>query len=164
MCRLAVERFAKASDNALILTDINLSTLETTVAKLNLLASRISTKQLDLFDRTALLEAIKGAALVVLGAGHYTRTSEPVLTACLEAKVPYLDFDDDVESTQAALALHERAKAEGVPCYIGCGASPGMSNVMVLDVTAELDTVDSIDICWSVSDGKGKTSKAVLDT
>ncbi|GFF55918.1 hypothetical protein IFM51744_08765 [Aspergillus udagawae] len=163
MCRLAVERFAKASDNALILTDINLSTLEATVAKLNLLASRISTKQLDLFDRTALLEAIKGAALVVLGAGPYTRTSEPVLTACLEAKVPYLDFDDDVESTQAALALHERAKAEGVPCYIGCGASPGMSNVMVLDVTAELDTVDSIDICWSVSDGKGKTGKAVLE-
>ncbi|KAF7177462.1 hypothetical protein CNMCM7691_005715 [Aspergillus felis] len=163
MCQLAVERFAKASDNALILTDINLSTLETTVAKLNLPASRISTKQLDLFDRTALCEAIKGAALVVLGAGPYTRTSEPVLTACLEAKVPYLDFDDDVESTQAALALHERAKAEGVPCYIGCGASPGMSNVMVLDVTAELDTVDSIDMCWSVSDGKGKTGKAVLE-
>jgi hypothetical protein len=38
-----------------------------------------------------------------------------------------------------------------------------MSNVMVLDVTAELDTVDAIDICWSVSDGKGKTGKAVLE-
>jgi saccharopine dehydrogenase-like NADP-dependent oxidoreductase len=119
---------------------------------------------LDLFDRAALLEAINGAALVVLGAGPYMRTSEPVLTACLEAKVPYLDFDDDVDSTQAALALHERAKAEGVPCYIGCGISPGMSSVMVLDVTAELDTVDAIDILLECQRRKGQNRQGGLGT
>ncbi|RJE27588.1 Saccharopine dehydrogenase [Aspergillus sclerotialis] len=163
MCRIAVDRFAKASDAPLILTDINTSVLETVASKLSVPANRVTTKKLDLFDRPALLEQIKGAGLVVLGAGPYMRTSEPVLSACLEAKVPYLDFDDDVESTQAALGLHERAKKEGVPCYIGCGASPGMSNVMVMDVTRGLDTVESIDIGWSVGDGKGKSGKAVLE-
>ena len=163
MCRLAVERFAKASDAPLILTDINTAVLETVASKLNVSASRITTAKLDLFDRPALLDLIKDAALVVLGAGPYMRTSEPVLTACLEVKVPYLDFGDDVESTQAALALHEKAKAEGVPCYIGCGASPGLSNVMAMDVTQALDKVDSIDLCWSVTEGGDTTGKAVLE-
>jgi saccharopine dehydrogenase-like NADP-dependent oxidoreductase len=77
--------------------------------------------------------------------------------------VPYLDFDDDVESTQAALGLHERAKKEGVPCYIGCGASPGMSNVMAVDVARQLDTVDTLDLCWFVGDERPAVGKAVLE-
>ncbi|KAF7596061.1 hypothetical protein BBP40_003323 [Aspergillus hancockii] len=162
MCRVAVERFAAASDAPLVLADINLSVLESLAA--NFPAGRASTKKLDLFDRAALNEVVQGAALVVLGAGPYMRTSEPVLSACLDAKVPYLDFDDDVQSTQAALRLHERAKKEGVPCYVGCGASPGMTNVMVMDAVRELDTVESIDICWLVGDERGSgTGKAVLE-
>lgn len=55
---------------------------------------------------------VNGADLVVLGAGPYIRTSAPVIEACLEAKVPYLDFDDDVESTEHALSLHEKQKKQ----------------------------------------------------
>ncbi|KAL5358539.1 Saccharopine dehydrogenase-domain-containing protein [Aspergillus floccosus] len=161
MCRVAVERFAAVSDAPIVLADLNVSILESLAAKLP--AGRASIKKLDLFDKASLNETIQGAALVVLGAGPYMRTSEPVLNACLEAKVPYLDFDDDVQSTQAALDLQERAKEAGVPCYIGCGASPGMSNVMVVDAVRELDTVESLDICWLVGDERGATGKAVLE-
>lgn len=161
MCRLAVERFAKASDLSLVLADINTDALQPLVAKLP--AGRATALKLDLYDRAALLAATKGAALVVLGAGPYTKTSQPVLTACLENKVPYLDFDDDVESTTAALALHERAKKEGVPCFIGCGASPGLTNVLAVDATKGLDTVDSIDVCWLVGDERPGIGKAVLE-
>lgn len=161
MCRVAAERFAAASDAPLLLADINVSVIESLAAKLP--TGRASTKKLDLFDTTALNDTVHGAALVVLGAGPYMRTSEPVLNACIKARVPYLDFDDDVQSTQAALGLQERAKKEGVPCYIGCGASPGLSNVMVMDAVRELDTVHSIDLCWLVGDERGITGKAVLE-
>lgn len=161
MCRVAVARFAAATDAALVLTDINTAPLETIAAELP--AGRATISRLDLFDQQSLRDTIKGAALVVLGAGPYQRTSEPVLTACLELKTPYLDFDDDVESTDAALGLHERAKKEGVPCYIGCGASPGITNVMAVDVTRELDTVDEIDVCWLVGDERPGIGKAVLE-
>jgi saccharopine dehydrogenase-like NADP-dependent oxidoreductase len=161
MSRVIIERFGAASNASLVLTDINTSPLEPLVAKLP--AGRATTRKLDLFDRTALCDAVKGAALVVLGAGPYERTSEPVLTACLEAKVPYLDFDDDVESTSAALALHEQAKKAGVPCYIGCGASPGMTNVLAVDVANDLDTVDSLDVCWLVGDERPGIGKAVIE-
>ncbi|KAJ5820581.1 hypothetical protein N7474_006172 [Penicillium riverlandense] len=161
MCRLAVERFAKASELSLVLADINVDALQPLIAQLP--AGRATALKLDLNDRPSLLAATKGAALVVLGAGPYTRTSDPVLTACLENKVPYLDFDDDVESTTAALALHEKAKKEGVPCFIGCGASPGLTNVLAIDATKGLDKVDSIDVCWLIGDERPGVGKAVLE-
>ncbi|GFG16393.1 conserved hypothetical protein [Aspergillus udagawae] len=110
MCRVAVERFATVSDAPIVLADINVTALESLAAKLP--AGRASIKKLDLFDKSSLNETIRGAALVVLGAGPYMRTSEPVLKACLAAKVPYLDFDDDVQSTLAALDLQEQSMPE----------------------------------------------------
>jgi saccharopine dehydrogenase-like NADP-dependent oxidoreductase len=159
MCRVAVERFAKASNAQLILADLNTAVIESLAAKFP--AGRTTVHKLDLFDRTALVNLISGAGLVVLGAGPYSRTSHPVVKACIEAKVPYLDFDDDVESTQSTFALTEEAKKAGIPLYIGCGASPGLSNVMAVDATSELDRVDSIDICWLVGD-EASVGKAVL--
>lgn len=162
MCQVAIELFANASNAPLVLADINEANLERVISKLP--AGRATTRKLDLFDPNALRTIVKGAALVVLGAGPYKRTSAPVLEACLEAKVPYLDYDDDVESTQDALGLNERAKRLGVPCYIGCGASPGMSNVMVMDAVKDLDTVDTIDLCWWVGDSRHSgTGKAVVE-
>lgn len=161
MCRIAVERFALASEASLVLADINTTVVDSLVAKLP--KGRATSRKLDLFDRDALRDTIKGAALVVLGAGPYTRTSGPVIDACFEAGIPYLDFDDDVESTEAALRLHEKAEKAGVPFYIGCGASPGMSNVMAVDVAKELDTVDELELCWLVGDERPGVGRAVLE-
>ncbi|OJJ56239.1 hypothetical protein ASPSYDRAFT_1158790 [Aspergillus sydowii CBS 593.65] len=159
MCRVAVERFAKASNAQLVLADLNTAVIESLAAKLP--AGRASTHKLNLFDESALARLISGAGLVVLGAGPYSKTSHPVIKACIAARAPYLDFDDDVESTQGALALTREAKEAGVPLYIGCGASPGLSNVMAMDAARELDSIDSIDLCWLVGD-EASVGKAVL--
>ncbi|EPG37057.1 hypothetical protein F907_02322 [Acinetobacter colistiniresistens] len=145
----------------LILCDIRPELLSPLVEKLP--KSLATTQRLDLYDKENLREVIKGAHLVVLGAGPYIRTSAPVIEACLEAKIPYLDFDDDVESTEHALALHEKAKAAGIPIYVGCGASPGMSNVLVVDAANQLDTVENIDCCWLVGDERPGIGRAVLE-
>jgi saccharopine dehydrogenase-like NADP-dependent oxidoreductase len=91
------------------------------------------------------------------------RTSAPVIEACLDAKVPYLDYDDDVESTEHALSLDSRAREAGIPIYVGCGASPGMSNVMAVDAASDLDSVDRIDLCWLVGDERPNVGRAVLE-
>ena len=161
MCRLAIERFAVADgDWELALYDIRPELLEGLVKRLP--AERATAQRLDLYDREGLQQAVDGAALVVLGAGPYIRTSAPVIEACLQAKVPYLDFDDDVESTQHALSLHAKAQEAGIPIYVGCGASPGMTNVMVADAASELDTVENIDVCWVVGDERPVVGRAVL--
>lgn len=161
MCQLVIQRFIKASDVALILADINRDAVESLRATLP--PGRVTTLKLDLFDHQALISVAKDASLVVLGAGPYTRTAHPVMEACLEAKVPYLDFDDDVESTLAALDVNKRAKSAGVPFFIGCGASPGMSNVIAVDAARELDSVSSIELCWLVGNEKSGAGKAVME-
>ncbi|MFE5483942.1 saccharopine dehydrogenase family protein [Streptomyces sp. NPDC056527] len=161
MCKVAIERFARSDgDWELTLCDIRPELLQPLLKRLP--AGRAKVRRLDLYDRTDLLEVIDGAALVVLGAGPYIRTSEPVISACIELKVPYLDFDDDVESTEHALSLADKAKAAGIPLYIGCGASPGMSNVMVVDAASELDSVEDIEMFWTVGDERPNVGRAVI--
>ncbi|WP_396923186.1 saccharopine dehydrogenase family protein [Mycolicibacterium sp.] len=165
MCRVAIERFAKAAgdgDWKLELYDIRPETLRDFVKTLP--AGSATVGSFDLFDGAALREAIDGADLVVLGAGPYNRTAEPVMAACIEKKVPYLDLDDDEASTRAALALDAKAKAAGVPILICCGASPGYTNVMTADAARDMDVVERIDICWVTGDeGPVPFGRAVLD-
>ncbi|ORA31492.1 saccharopine dehydrogenase family protein [Mycobacterium aquaticum] len=162
MCRLAIERFAVADgDWELALYDIRPELLDQLLQRLP--AGLATAARLDLYDPEGLRDAIEGAALVVLGAGPYNRTAGPVMEACLAAKVPYLDFDDDIESTLHGLSLNDDARAAGVPMYIGCGASPGITNVMVADAASELDTVENIDVYWVVGDERGSIGRAVLD-
>jgi hypothetical protein len=162
MCRLAIERFAVAEGGwELALYDIRPELLEPLVKRLP--TGRATAQWLDLYDREGLRKAVDGAALVVLGAGPYVRTSGPVVEACLDARVPYLDFDDDIESTLHALSLHERAQEARVPLYVGCGASPGMTNVMVVDAASELDSVENIEMFWVVGDERPGIGRAVLE-
>jgi saccharopine dehydrogenase-like NADP-dependent oxidoreductase len=162
MCRAAVERFGNAEgDWELTLCDIRPEILESLVRRLP--AGRATVRRLDLYHREDVLDVVRGADLVVLGAGPYLRTSQPVIEACLEAKVSYLDFDDDVESTRHALTLEQRAKAAGIAVYVGCGASPGMTNVMVTDAADSLDHVENVDMCWVVGDERPGIGRAVLE-
>jgi NAD(P)-dependent dehydrogenase (short-subunit alcohol dehydrogenase family) len=119
---------------------------------------------IDLFDPARLRNAIAGADLVVLGAGPYLRTAPPVMRACIELGVDYLDFDDDIESTQDALALHDAARLAGMALFVGCGASPGMSNLLAVDAASRLDEVDTIDVCWvSGDEGPRPYGAAVIE-
>ena len=162
MCQVAVRRFAKADPQArLVLCDIRPELLADLVREIP--GGRASAQKLDLYDTSALNAVVDGADLVVLGAGPYIRTSAPVIEACIAAKVPYLDFDDDVESTEHALSQFDRLADAGIPAYIGCGASPGMSNVLAVDAAAELDTVENIDLAWVVGDERPGIGRAVLE-
>lgn len=122
-----------------------------------------STKKIDLFSPDELQDAIANAALVAQGAQPYYRTSLPVITACIEAKVPYLDYSDDLQNTQKSLDLSYRAEREGTPCYVNCGPSPGMTNLLALGIAKELETVDTIDICWLVGEDDGQLGRVVLE-
>lgn len=165
MSRLAIERFAEAAAGGswvLELYDLRLDVLEELVRSLPV--GRATAGSFDLFDDAALRVAIDGAALVVLGAGPYIRTAEPVMEACIEKGVPYLDLDDDEASTRLALGMHEQAKAAGVPLFVGCGASPGLTNVMASDAARDMDTVERVDVCWCTGDeGPVPFGRAVLD-
>jgi saccharopine dehydrogenase-like NADP-dependent oxidoreductase len=165
MSRLAIERFAEAASGVdwhLELYDVRPEALDAVVALLP--AGSATSGSFDLFDASALRESIDGAALVVLGAGPYIRTAEPVMEACIEKGVPYLDLDDDEASTRLAMEMDALAKDAAVPLFVGCGASPGLTNVMASDAARDMDSVDRIDVCWATGDeGPVPFGRAVLD-
>ncbi|OQV06638.1 hypothetical protein CLAIMM_11180 [Cladophialophora immunda] len=161
ICGKAIEYFAGASDLPIVLADGDEDTIRQSTA--NLPPGRATIKKLNISEPAELHSAIAGAALVVLGAQPYYCTSGLVLAACLEAKVPYFDYSDDVKSTQEALDLFDRAKQQGIPCYINCGSSPGMSNILAVDAAKELDICDAIDVAWYVTDRGGQNGKEVLE-
>ncbi|KAL5614161.1 hypothetical protein FOVSG1_003224 [Fusarium oxysporum f. sp. vasinfectum] len=161
ICRESVRLFAKATNVPLLLADAD----EDAVRRLATSLSRknVFTKKLDLFDAGELRTSIADVALVVQGAQPYYRTSTHVLRACIESKTPYLDFSDDVSSTQESLDLQDEAKKAGVPCYNNCGSSPGITNLMAVQICSELDDVQRIDICWLVSEEGGALGREVLE-
>ncbi|CAG8901754.1 unnamed protein product [Penicillium egyptiacum] len=161
ICSEAIRIFAKATDRPIVLLDANQDALRDVAAKLP--GKDVALRTVDIFKPEDLRATIADGALVIQGAQPYHRTSEPVITACIEAKVPYLDYSDDVHSTQVSLSLHERAKQAGIPCYINCGSSPGMTNLLAVEISQELDNVDSIDICWLVSEEGGELGREVLE-
>lgn len=164
ICGKAIEFFAACSMAPIVLADADEDRVRQRTNSLP--AGRATIRRVDIFSPSELRDLVNGAGMVVLGAQPYYKTSGPVLAACIDARVPYIDFSDDVDSTQEALALSDRAQQQGIPCYINCGASPGMTNLMALDAAKELDadSVDTIDICWYVTDrGNGENGKDVLE-
>ncbi|KAJ5268733.1 hypothetical protein N7497_010539 [Penicillium chrysogenum] len=161
ICGEAIKIFAKATDRPIVLLDANQNSLRDVAAKLP--GRDVTTGAVDIFNPEELRAAIADAGLVIQGAQPYQRTSELVITACIDAKVPYLDYSDDVHSTQVSLSLHERAKHAGIPCYINCGSSPGMTNLLAAEISQELDNAESIDICWLVSEEGGELGREVLE-
>ncbi|KAJ5218107.1 Saccharopine dehydrogenase-domain-containing protein [Penicillium cinerascens] len=161
ICGEAITIFAKATDVPIVLADANEDALRRVASKLP--GRNITIRTVDIFNPDQLRRSIVDAALVIQGAQPYYRTSPPVLRACIEARVPYLDYSDDVHSTQESLSLHERAKKEGVPCYINCGSSPGITNLLAVEIAEELDTVETLDICWLVSEEGGQLGREVLE-
>lgn len=163
MVSLGVQRLTThRGDLTFELYDRNVDRLEDLAAALP--SDRVTTGKVDLFDQDALRRVIEGASLVLLGAGPYIKTAPPVMRACIEAGVNYIDFDDDVESTLDGLELFDQAHAAGVVLLLGCGASPGFSNVMAVDAASRLDEVEAIDVAWITGDeGPQPYGPAVLE-
>jgi Saccharopine dehydrogenase NADP binding domain len=106
----------------------------------------------DLDDSAALHSALAGARLVIHGAGPFRQTAARVRRACIELGVDYLDLDDELESTRDALALDAQARSANVRLFVGCGVSPGLTNLLALDALAELDRVERIEVAWCVGE------------
>jgi saccharopine dehydrogenase-like NADP-dependent oxidoreductase len=112
------------------------------------LGEKASAVQIDVSDTKA-LAALFGETDVILNTvGPFYRFGVPVLKAAIEAGKHYADINDDWQPTLEMLALHESAVAAGVTAVIGLGASPGISNMLALTATKQLDSTDILLTGW----------------
>jgi len=86
---------------------------------------------------------------VVLGClGPFHQHEERVVEAVLAEGRDYLSLCDDSAVTRRVLARAGEAEQRGVRIILGCGMTPGISNLLACRAAARLDAAESVRFAW----------------
>lgn len=115
--------------------------------KLRALAKRLGLEHraVGLDDAAALREAIRGHACVLHAAGPYLHTSAPMVQACLDEQVSYLDITGEPQVFKDIYARDEEAKAAGVALIPGVGFDVVPSSCLVAHVAAKVPNARTLE-------------------
>jgi saccharopine dehydrogenase (NAD+, L-lysine-forming) len=109
--------------------------------------AKLSAVVLDAESPDSIRKAIAGSAVVLNCVGPFYKYGPVILKAVIGAGINYVDICDDLDATEALLAMDENAKKAGVSALIGMGSSPGVANVLVrFCADSLLDQIESVDI------------------
>ena len=114
----------------------------------------------DASDEDALVAVIRGHDVVVNTMTYHFGLQ--ATRAAIRAGVSYLDLGG-LHNTPKQLALDDEARAAGVAIILGCGATPGVSNILARRGANELDAVEAIHIAFA-SHRSIAPSPGLLDT
>jgi lysine 6-dehydrogenase len=103
---------------------------------------KASAQTIDVRNGPALRALLQGADVVV-NAVQYT-FNLAVMDAALAARIPYLDFGGLFHVTRRQLARDEEFRAASLLAIPGLGQVPGISNVLAMEATSDMDTVASV--------------------
>jgi saccharopine dehydrogenase (NAD+, L-lysine-forming) len=154
-----VYQLAQRSDAKITIADANLKKLEqfgqtkheARKIALNKLKGRVDTAAIDVEDFNNLVQLMKNADLVVSTVGPFYKYGPKVVKASIAAGVNFVDINDDYDATKEALSLNEEARKAGITAVIGCGGSPGLTNMLAKYGADKMEKVDDIRIFWAES-------------
>lgn len=114
-----------------------------------------SPRYLDAESERSLRERMVEADLVLgcLGPSHLHEAR--VVEAALATGRDYLSLCDDPAATMEALALHAEAERRGVRLLLGCGMTPGLSNLLACRASCRMRGPFSLRLDWYLDMGAG---------
>jgi short subunit dehydrogenase-like uncharacterized protein len=129
--------------------------------KLKALAERfgLEHRAVPLDDAQELRAAIRGCSLVVHAAGPFIHTSAPMVQACLDEQVSYLDITGEPEVFKAVYARHHEAKERGVALMPGVGFDVIPSNCLCAYVAAKVPAAHTLELAMA---GVGRPSAGTI--
>lgn len=141
----ATRDLARTSDfEEIVVADIDLSKAQKLAGELG--GGRVRALRVDASDEDALAEKLKGFDVVAnCTTYHFGMT---VVRAAIKAKVNYLDLGG-LYNTPRQLELDDEARRAGVTICLGCGATPGVTNLMARRAAAQLDEVSEVHIAFA---------------
>lgn len=112
--------------------------------------SKVTAIPLEVNNHDEAVEAIKDADVDVVAStvGPFYIYGPKTAKIAIDAGVPYVDINDEFKPTRKVLEYDEDAKEADIPVLIGCGASPGCTNLLAAYGASKLDKVDKINIDW----------------
>jgi saccharopine dehydrogenase (NAD+, L-lysine-forming) len=136
---------AETSDfDQITVADVNLEAARALCDSLG--GGRVQPLAVDVTDKAALIELF-GRYTVVINCTSY-KFGLPITEAAIEARKPLLDLGG-LYNTPKQLAMTDKAEAAGVTIVLGCGATPGVTNLMAKRGATHMDQVDEIHIAFA---------------
>lgn len=146
---------AEGAVDALVLGDVDASGLRSLAREVDGTPRRVGGS-----DQRSLRAAMRGADLVVNCTTYHLGLA--VTRAAIASGAHYLDLGG-LYNTPKQMALDREARRAGVAVVIGCGATPGLSNVLVRRAADRLDAVREVHISFA-SHRDLAPSPGLLDT
>lgn len=146
-----VDDLIRSGVDEVVVADLNLHAAQEVVEKYKNTDSEVSAQFVDANIHKSLVDVISGADVVSSNIGPFYEYCTKVVEAAIEAKVNLVDICDDFDAAEGAFKRDSEAKQVGITACIGCGASPGLSNMIAKYASSKMDKVDTIQIAWAVS-------------
>jgi len=114
-------------------------------------------------DSAASVEAgIRGVAAVLHCAGPYSRTSRPMVDACLATRTHYLDITGEASVLEAVLSRNEAARAAGIVLLPAVGFDVVPTDCLAMRLKNELPSATALELAFTAglvpSAGTAKTT------
>lgn len=107
---------------------------------------RVQPLAVDVTNKPGLVELF-GKYNVVINCTSY-KFGLPITEAAIEARKPLLDLGG-LYNTPLQLEMTDKAEAAGVTIVLGCGATPGVTNLMAKRGSEHMDQVDEIHVAFA---------------
>ncbi len=105
-------------------------------------AKHLRAESVDVNNSTSLRRLLKGTDVVINATNYYMNVK--VMKAALASGANYLDLGGLFHTTVEQLKLHSKFKEKGLLAVVGCGSTPGITNILALHGANQLDKVESI--------------------
>ena len=136
---------ARTSDfEEIVIADADLQKAQALAEELG--EGRVRAEQIDVSDDDALAQRLQGFDVVANSTTyHYGLIAT---RAAIRAGVSYLDLGG-LFNTPKQLEMDEAARKAGVTICLGCGATPGVTNLMTRHAANQMDQVDEVHIAFA---------------
>jgi len=122
----------------------------------------LSRRVFELGSSTEIARNLEGVAVVLHCAGPFSRTAAPMLNACLDLNVHYLDITGEIDVFELCHRAHARAKHQGVIVLPGSGFDVVPTDCVAAMLKARLPDANSLVLAFEAgggpSPGTAKTS------
>jgi short subunit dehydrogenase-like uncharacterized protein len=134
-------------------------------AKLRAMADRLGLDAVpvDLGDGAALAKAVAGVQVVFHCAGPFVETSAPMIRACLDERVHYVDITGEIPVFQATFARDAEAKARGITLLSGAGFDVVPTDCLAAYVARRVPAATELAIAFAgLAQPSGGTAKSTF--